>query len=201
MKIKDCIFCQERKEVVLLKGQNFSFIIDCFPLVTGHIMLASHDHYACVGELEEDLFQEFCDLRQRLHDLYLRQGIAWIEYEHGRAGHCTALKSQGCEHLHYHFLPLSFPLNQKIRQDYKPKIPRTFQDIRPLSHAFGHYLWAYDAFEGPIFYPAHNIHVPSHYIRSVIADHIGHPERSDWQSFSSMTIDSNILRSLRNDLS
>lgn len=197
MKIHGCVFCYLDKKIVIHRGKSFSLIVDPYPLVTGHMMIVSHVHYSCVADVDISDQDEYFAFKDTVEAWYKRQNIPWISYEHGRAGGCLLSKTGECHHMHVHFLPHDMRLNQKIQKDFSGYLAPKGQDIGSFSHAFGHYLFAQDAYDGPVFYPVHTKKVPPHYIRTLIAEHLHQREKKNWQSYTAYQICPKTLQTLR----
>src|SRR4051812_1597707 len=50
--LKNCVFCSPAPTLVLKQTANFQLMIEPFPIVSGHVLLSSRDHFGCAGELD-----------------------------------------------------------------------------------------------------------------------------------------------------
>lgn len=65
--------------------KHFNVLADTFPVVPGHIMISSKDHYGCAEEIPEELQKELIDLKNSITMAVKAKYGNVIFYEHGRS--------------------------------------------------------------------------------------------------------------------
>lgn len=173
-----CMFCDVSIPLIVGETKNLWLIRDKYPIVEGHLMIISKNHYGCMGELPIPYFNEIEELNSLL------PYSNFIAYEHGRAGHCVKLKGSQitCHHFHLHFVPLNVDISVLLQPRFSPKIMQSFRDARRLFETLGEYLFVQRPDGQKLFYPASN-RVESHLLRTLICDLIKRPSRADWESY------------------
>src|SRR4051794_38474082 len=102
--LKNCVFCSPAESLVLKQTPTFQLMIEPFPIVGGHLLISSHDHLGCAGELTAMQCVELDALKIGVRRVLERKYGAVILYEHGRAGHCisSGRRERLCHHFHLH---------------------------------------------------------------------------------------------------
>lgn len=183
-----CVFCQPCEELVIISTPNFQLMFDPFALVPGHLLITSNQHFGCLGEVPVNLQKECADLRnkgtQLLNDVFEKPVF---RYEHGRAGHCIArgISSRSCHHYHEHLVPADISLHHEMEKRFKGITINKDEEICSLFERYDEYLLVAEANGDHRFYVANGQEVEPHLLRTLTAEAIGHPERSNWEAYSS----------------
>jgi diadenosine tetraphosphate (Ap4A) HIT family hydrolase len=184
--VNGCVFCEVSPQIIIKSTPFFHVIVDPYPLMRGHIMIISRQHYGCCGELDIQAFVALNHLRAYVEKTYKARYGRFSCYEHGRAGSCTNMGgADECHHMHLHFLPILVDLHGLIDE----KITRyhiEFLALSDLHNTYGNYLLTGNSTAGYHFYDLSSIdkELPPHYIRSKMADAIGCPQRANWEMIS-----------------
>lgn len=195
--LKECVFCAPPEKKILTETDHFFVTFDASPLLEGHVDIHTKEHIGCSGEIAPDIYEEFVELKQwvggLITDLYEQASF----YEHGRAGHCgMTLDGVECHHFHMHALPLSQDISSDIATMLKPVVLGGGErEIPVLYERYDQYLYFENLDGKQFFFPA-NKPLPSHYLRTVIANAIGRPERSDWETYGDKEALNNFKRLL-----
>lgn len=176
-----CMFCEVSNHLVVAATENFYLIRDLFPIVDGHLMIISKDHYGCMGELPHNQFVQVEELRNEAAQLFA--GRPFIGYEHGRAGHCVKLKGTEitCHHFHLHYVPLALDIRPAIEPAFTAQRTSGLASARNFYERFGEYLYFENTAREGFFYPANNSVAP-HLLRTLVCEAAGLSERSDWET-------------------
>jgi diadenosine tetraphosphate (Ap4A) HIT family hydrolase len=158
---------------------------DAAPLMPGHIIIHSREHYGCAGELP---FDDLAPVR-RLADEWKQRiraefGSATV-YEHGRAGHCLTDGPQErlCHHFHLHVVPGDYDLHEVLAARF-PAIPiPDYTSMNAYHEQYGDYLFLETDDGRAVYYPVDHA-IERHLMRTLIADRLGRPERADWSSYA-----------------
>jgi len=177
---RNCLFCTPSSpKKILIETHNFFVTYDDSPLIEGHILIHSKEHYGCSGELPENLFKELLEIKDIVYSLVIELYGACSFYEHGRAGHCSiSLDETLCEHFHLHALPLVEDISRDIATTHKDIELSSFSDVPKFFEQYDQYL-LFEQGDIVHFYPVLT-EIPSHFLRTVISEKIGQPERADW---------------------
>ncbi|MEM7173751.1 MAG: hypothetical protein AAF380_00600 [Bacteroidota bacterium] len=61
---------------------------------------------------------------------------------------------------------------------------KDYNEIKSYFSSFGDYLYVEQNDETMMFYPTQGEKIPSHYIRTIIAQYLGKPERANWEIYA-----------------
>lgn len=201
---KGCLFCELTEHILLFSTNYFNVVLDNFPLVEGHILILSKSHFGCAGEVPEDFFDELVELKATVAQQIGRAYAAPSFYEHGRAGSCVTFGQDDrlCHHFHLHALPLptACDITQQLQQQFfQHKAVASFAQIPHLFQRYGEYLYFENSLKQGIFYPVAQ-KIPSHLLRTLIAQGLGHEERADWEAFNDEHLITNCLLNAQSKL-
>lgn len=194
---ESCLFCKPSSpKKILIETPKFYVTYDDSPLIEGHVMIHSKVHYGCSGELPEEDFVEFIQIKSQLQELIESIYGVCSFYEHGRAGHCSILNSDVlCEHFHLHALPLRADIASKIENHFEEITLDSLSLLHEYYEQYDQYL-LYENENGIRFYPVQG-EIPSHFLRTVISEEIGKPERADWQKVADLTLINNLKQKVK----
>lgn len=178
---KPCVFCNRIKfEERLIYENNHFYIIATLGQITngGYVLLVPKKHVLCIGAMEyweiSGVINEAVWIQCHISQEY---NCCPIMFEHGIVG-------QTIQHAHLHFVPAPLRLTERIRKDF----PKAKMDIVPdlywlremySSQGRRPYLfWKDSSHEFTICW---NPPVPPAYLRMIIAEMLGCPERGDWR--------------------
>lgn len=175
--------------MVLLETNNFVLIADTYPIVVGHLMISSKEHYSAAAEFPFDLLQEFLRIKAIATDLALKINNSCIFYEHGKAGSCHATSSNEihCEHFHLHCLPTSICIHSQIAKQFPGTILKEYGSLFNYYYKYGSYLFFENSSKEMIYYPIHTHKIPPHFLRTLICKELGTDKFSDWQDYTDLT--------------
>lgn len=178
---RSCFFCYHPREGEIVATRSLSVVFDDSPIVEGHIMIHSRQHWGCAAELPPDQFEELTVLKGIIGELVTKVHGSVAFYEHGRAGHCSSWQGgPECEHFHLHALPIEASIEPVLATRFR-RVPMTrYGDLREIFETHGDYLYFEDAQGNPSVFPA-NTEVESHALRTMIANAIGDPVKSNWE--------------------
>lgn len=178
-----CVYCQLRPNVLIKSFNNFSIIIDPFPLYIGHILIVSKEHYGCTGELPKALVHECEGFSTKLLLFLERKFGSSICFEHGRAGACShGQEDLPCSHMHIHFLPSKADASRELNQRFPNVCVEKLESLTKYFHGFGEYLF-FQIGNHKRCYFLNNQKIPSHYLRRIICEADGLAHLSDWENY------------------
>lgn len=193
---KECIFCEPPLKKVLVETANFYVTYDACALLDGHVEIHAKEHIGCSAEINPEHQQEFIRLKKWVGDLIQDIYGCVSFYEHGRAGHCSmTVDGVICHHFHMHALPLQDDISAEVTILVKPIVIASEEEIPALYERYDQYLYFENTSGKKFFFPVRKP-IPSHYLRTVIAESIGHPERADWENYYDVTSINNFKRKL-----
>lgn len=201
--IKGCMFCNVSPRIIVKSTPYFNVIADPYPLVRGHIMIISKQHYGCCGELDTQTFVALNHMREYIEKIYKARYGRFVCYEHGRAGSCMNIGgTDACHHMHLHFLPILVDLHRLI-DDKITRYCIAFMDLSNLYNTHGHYLLTGNSTAGYHFYNLSSTdkELPPHYIRNKIANAVGYAQRANWEVMPIAESTDLDIKSIKNDLS
>ncbi|MBI2035640.1 MAG: HIT family protein [Candidatus Liptonbacteria bacterium] len=179
----DCVFCDRTKFEERLVGETADFwVMATLGQITdgGYLLLVPKKHVKCMGELTNDEARRMFELYPKIeHSSYNWPHMT--AFEHGIVG-------QTIEHAHIHFIPARFSLTPRIRTDF-PKVE--FQELvfdyqlqllyRKRKEPY--LLWTdRDSDNHIVWQMCWNPPAPPQYLRIVVAEALGRPERANWRN-------------------
>lgn len=178
----DCVFCDRSKFEERLCGETKDFwIIATLGQITdgGYVLLVPKRHVECIGAMEVpeiDLLMTAGEqIWYALSSEY--QAPAITIFEHGIVG-------QSIKHAHIHFIPEVCNLTEKVQNDFpENQIVRVnfvhgLQDLykkKPEPYLF----WIDVSLMANVCW---NPPAPPQYLRVVVAEALGVPERANWRT-------------------
>jgi len=194
----ECIFCYPEPELLFMSTEHFNVIFDKYPLIEGHLVIHSKEHWGCAGEVPDEIFYELNQIKGYIKELLdLKYGTVSF-YEHGRAGHCISygIEKRLCHHFHLHALPLAHDISSILQERFIELKMDKFDEIKEMFDRFGEYLFFESSHEKKHFFIA-NGEIESHLLRTLIAQALNRPERSNWEKCTSNSI---FINSAKNKL-
>ncbi|MBX9786973.1 MAG: hypothetical protein K2Y08_06515 [Alphaproteobacteria bacterium] len=182
----NCVFCEADENLKIYETKNLFILFDPYPLMEGHLMISSKEHYGCAGELPEEFIEELSFLKEKVR-LILKKTYGNVSfYEHGRAGGCMATDpgNRLCHHFHLHALPFTGDVHRDLETKFRGKPLEGFSMIKTYFEGYGEYLYFENCEGVSKFYPSSGKVVPSHHLRTLISQCLGHPHRADWETYS-----------------
>jgi ATP adenylyltransferase len=184
---RPCILCEEItgprplsgrvfgiRSKPIVESPNFVVVPDIRPIVAGHSLLITKDHFVSFAALPDCYRDEFNLIRDRaVSKLAGRHRTAPFVFEHGPAAH--GFHSGGCvSHAHLHLIPVQAPVLTLLEESIDGQIRRGAGEIfSTLSSVRSSYLYygsrdgddyIVDEFKSP---------VPCQFIRRALAAHLG----------------------------
>lgn len=175
-----CPFCDRRvfEDRLILESKNFVVFPTKGQILEGYVLIAPKRHIICFGELSETEMEEFAKLKTQVTDLIsTAYGQRPIFFEHGVVG-------QSVKHAHFHGVPTDTDLFPRIVADFPDY--QNITSLESLQEVFqreGPYLY-YENAKGEMF--LFHIFKWPQYLRIVLAEEVGMPERGDWRAMDSL---------------
>jgi diadenosine tetraphosphate (Ap4A) HIT family hydrolase len=178
---RSCFFCYHPREGEIVATEHLSVVYDDSPIVEGHVMIHSRQHWGCAGELPSAQIEELATLKQAVGKMLLEAYGCVAFYEHGRAGHCSSWAGgPECEHFHLHALPIDISIESVLASRFRPVLVDGYRAIAQAFETHGDYLYFEDAHGKISFFPATG-EIESHALRTMIANAVGDPAKSNWE--------------------
>ncbi len=184
--IMECVFCDRNQFEERLCGETKDFwIIATLGQITdgGYTLLVPKRHVECLGAMTESEIALMVLVKDTIEIALAKEyGIgAEIVFEHGIVG-------QTIKHAHLHLMPASCNISNKIVTDF------LYQDltILPIPTAFNLLKKLYCLRKEPYLLwrdgtslrtkVLWNPPAPLQYLRTVVAEAVGRPERANWRN-------------------
>lgn len=168
-----CEFCHPIRRLVVYQTDHFSVLYDPFPLKAGHLMITTRLHFTSGGQLNSQLMQEFLQLKSHVKKILQKQYPKVICFEHAKPS----------EHFHFHLLPFSEDLAQPLLSTLPRRLKTAYNTSTIYFQKYGEYLYYENAADEGFFFSTEGTQLPSHYLRTVIAQINHTPERADWHLY------------------
>ena len=187
MKDESCDFCDRTQfeERIIAEVDDF-YVAASLGQITegGYTLLIPKEHIPCMAELDLLTTVSAIEVSRKIRDAISKEfrfnpcfNYPIIMFEHGIVG-------QSVKHAHLHFLPAVLNLTTKVLLDFpgceKDEIPHYLYLREIYESYFKPYLfWTTTHGKGMICW---NPPAPSQYMRTVIAEFLGFPERANWRN-------------------
>lgn len=184
-----CVFCDPDDALVLFSSDQFGVVFDPAPLVPGHLIIHSHEHHGCAGEVPREDMTELVSVREQVVELVRTTFGSATFYEHGRAGHCLSdgPEHRLCHHFHLHCLPGDLDVSDRLAPRFDVLELADYAEITDLYEQYGDYLYL-ETDDGRRSYYVVNTEIERHLMRTLISARIGRPERADWRAYSGLEL-------------
>jgi ubiquinone/menaquinone biosynthesis C-methylase UbiE/diadenosine tetraphosphate (Ap4A) HIT family hydrolase len=186
----DCFFCPEsRLELpskiglpgpasILWGDENLYLIPDIAPLVEGHLLLITTNHYICVGACPPKLVSAIEFAQQQIRSLFQSAySESTVFFEHGPARSRAA--GSCIDHAHWHCLPISLSLRKAMDQLLKSGRAASAESLSHLYLAGESYLYLEEGNQDRYVFPVDV--VPSQFFRQLVTTLTGGKDW-DWQT-------------------
>lgn len=172
---KRCPFCNRSalEERLILETSGFAVIPTKGQILPGYALIVPKRHTICFGDFSEKEMDEVTFLMERVRAAMTNAyGQAPIFFEHGIVG-------QTVKHAHMHAVPTDKDLFARIEADFPDyhKVS-TYAAMQEHFQREGPYLF-YENAGGKKF--IFRIFKWPQYLRLMLADEVGHPERGNWR--------------------
>ncbi|MDO8523208.1 MAG: hypothetical protein Q7S12_02915 [bacterium] len=179
----NCVFCDRSQFEERLCGETKDFwIIATLGQITdgGYVLLVPKRHVECIGAMEMAKINLLEKLVAQISDALLKEygAPSTTLFEHGIVG-------QTIKHAHLHIVPAKLDITHRIFADF-PRNAVFFQAyLSQFCDAWKkiqmpYLLWKDSVVGG--FKASLSPEAPLQYLRTVVAETIGRPERANWRT-------------------
>ena len=146
----DCIFCQNVSDGILFETNNFYIRVGKAIITPGHIMITPKNHYLAMGEIDNDIKQEYLDLKERVVEEVKNKFSEPFLIEYGVYG-------QSVFHAHIHIIPSSGDgynninlhdqlLSHSLKTlNLNPIFINNFEELQNYYNKYGKYIYYEDS--------------------------------------------------------
>jgi ATP adenylyltransferase len=175
----DCPFCMQLRSGVLRLEEEDVIMRPLGQLVEGYLLIVSKGHHISLGGIPEEHHSELERVKEEVKRVLSEHYCIPLFFEHGAAG--TNRKGGCCiDHAHLHAVPVGVDVLQELANRFSHSEIRSFADLKARYDKGQHYLFLEEASGRKYIFDIPSV-IPSQYIRKVIAQKIGKPERWDWR--------------------
>lgn len=196
----ECPFCKPKETFssqLLLVGRHFYMIAPKGQMVEGYIFIApfycqSPSHYfGCFAHIRQEQVPELRLMRKIVGDFYQScyGGVPGIYYEQGKAGAGDVWNPSGRFRYHAHFccFPLALNLHPILSQKFPFEAIDDYGQIpvvaRDMPYWYVECLDASGVYVKRIYDVSGTDYQEHTFIRPIIAQEIGLPERANWRNY------------------
>ncbi len=167
-------------EKALYESDNFIVFPALGQIVEGYLLIVSKKHYISMGQVPSGLYSELDSVCRKVREVLSDNYEIPLFFEHGAV---SQIKKGGCciEHAHLHAVPIEVDIMDELagRFEYS-KIKSFFKIRRQFKKGISYFYYESNLGERYLFEISEI--VPSQYIRRVIANKVGRPERWNWKN-------------------
>ena len=177
-----CVFCDRTKFEERLVGETQEFWnIATLGQISngGYMLLVPKSHVSCIGAMEQEKINLLAAAEKKMRFVlsaaYNARHIAF--FEHGIVG-------QTVKHAHLHFIPEKLSIAKRIQKDFPDSEIITINSWNELPKLYKktqkpYLLWRDAELETRVCL---NPPAPPQYLRIVVAEALGRPERANWRN-------------------
>lgn len=170
---------------ILWEADNFTIFPDLSQLVEGYLLIASRTHYVGMGAMPSSVFEELEGVQDKVARVLAADYCSPFFFEHGPASESN--KGASCiEHAHLHSVPLSNSDQARVLATVLREYPDycridSLSELIRFYKAGQPYLLLQPSVGDRFVVPLSPNGAQSQYIRGIIANTIGKPERWNWR--------------------
>jgi len=176
-----CVFCAQRGPI-LLRTDHMFLRLDDSPIVEGHALVCTQQHYPSFADIPNDLAPELERIlhlaREVFEDAY---GVCSF-FEHGRTASCTVRdpNERFCYHAHLHVSPSTVDLANCAAEKLPQIEVQSWYDViaEGKKGTYG-YLYIETPRQQRYFFPIVRP-IGQHFLRTCLATGVGDPSLADW---------------------
>jgi diadenosine tetraphosphate (Ap4A) HIT family hydrolase len=190
--MEGCQFCEEIKERALqiwgirfsrhtiIESENFIVIPTLGHIVEGYLLIVSKEHFISCGGIPSEMYPELEEIKEKVARILSDNYTTPLFFEHGPA---SQNRKGGCciDHAHIHAVPVNVNITGELAKHFSYREIDSFEDLKEQFEKGQHYFFLEDHSKKRYLFDLPDV-VPSQYIRKVIAQKIGKPERWDWRT-------------------
>jgi diadenosine tetraphosphate (Ap4A) HIT family hydrolase len=190
----DCVFCDKAKfgqDRIVMENENF-FVGATIGQISdgGYLLLIPKSHVACLAGMSQS---EIVLAEEAMREI--DRVVSWeynfppvTIFEHGIVG-------QTVKHAHMHFIPAACNISARIRRDFPESeivSPITLRELQRLyaMNPQPYLLWRGLNLNMSVCW---NPPAPAMYLRIVVAEALGRPERANWRTMD-RELDDRLIR-------
>lgn len=176
-----CVFCDREKLKALLVGEDENFlIVATLGQISdgGYLVLVPKQHVVCIGAMlprDVERLEKICNKARNA--IRAEYGIEPIIFEHGIVG-------QTVKHAHMHLVPATCDITERVTRDFLDREIAAVSSLGALTRLYASrqqpYLFWRDSLK--IARVCWDPPAPLQYLRTVVAEAVGRPERADWKN-------------------
>lgn len=161
----------------ILRNEDFAFIHDISPVIAGHSLLITNNHYNSFGQIHSSLNQIFLDFKKRIDNYFLNKYKRYFLFEHGTS--VTGAQCNNCvSHAHIHYIPYSISIDKYLRPFSDQLVKgRSTDTLSILQHIKCEYFYYEDYLHNYVYVDCPKQPVPRQFLRMIMANELG---LSDW---------------------
>src|SRR5665647_346197 len=169
----------------LFETENFKVVPSLGAMIEGWLLIIPKEHFLSFAYIESDQFEEFEALQTEvvriIKDIYKTNVCV---FENG-AINCKSLVGCDVDYAHMHYVPLNVDIKREISQycNYSLKWKKIFKisELKQFLFLKSPYLYIQDN-NGDNFVAGIDSPV-SQFVRQLIANKLGFPEKFDWKKY------------------
>lgn len=177
-KVRSCVFCNEKnfKDRIVAENDDW-YVVATLGQITdgGYVMLIPKIHISCIRSvkyLSIKTKQSFLDLVERTVFAIAKEYDNFVTmFEHGKVG-------QTVGHAHLHFLPANIDITKRVKLDF-PDSQVEEVDLSSFEQDKPYLMWTENNFNKILL--CWDPPAEPQYLRLVIAELLGRPERGNWK--------------------
>lgn len=189
-KVRSCVFCNEKnfKDRIVAENDDW-YVIATLGQITdsGYVLLIPKIHISCIRSVKYlgiKAKQSFLDMVERTVFAIAKEYNSSVTmFEHGKVG-------QTVGHAHLHFFPANIDITKRVRSDF-PNSRIEEVDIPFFKEDKPYLMWTEKHFNK--IFLCWNPPAEPQYLRLVVADILGRPERGDWKQMDE-DLDKNLIK-------
>lgn len=164
---------------VLFESPGFVVIPSLGHFIQGWSLIVSKKHHHSIGSLGSNLLSEMVELQAHTESVLNRLYGSVIAFEHGS---CSSAQAGACiDHAHLHIVPSRIDVIGLLRARFKMRRIDTLRVLSDYASSSTPYLFYRDMRQR--MWVAEARGMQSQYMRRLLAERCGVPEKFDWAAY------------------
>lgn len=199
---RNCPFCYCEPELIVRQDHEHRVIAEPYPVTLAHTLVAANSHIGSVQEMSEEGIRACAAMKVDVTRILLARFATVACLEFGRPAAPAANLPDSPDitvfhHHHLHLLPDAPDVSGKIRELLEG-IPCSYDEIaRRMPADASSYLFFEHPSCGSILFPIVEVRLPKHFLRRLVADAVGKPDRASWRTYQDTSATQESLRCIK----
>lgn len=179
-----CRFCfPPDKNRILKKTKDFYMMLSLGPIVEGYMLIITKKHIPLFQSLPEHLVAEFLAIKRAVRKIFSEEYGGCVFFEHNLSSTSITKRDTPHDyHAHLHCVPTDVDILEDIGEVLTPIHVDNWYSLGDHARRFSESIY-YENNSGDMYIFSVNKLVRKQFLRYLLAEKLGVPERADWNIY------------------